>query len=331
MKFQQLKEILGQFKDKNILVVGDVGIDRYIHGTTSRLSAEAPVPIFIEESREDRPGLAANVTANLVALGAKVRTVGVVGIENSQYLRKILGTDLILDTTRPTTIKERYCVGTHHLLRVDTESTRPIEWGNTECLVLNQLESLCKANSFNAIIMQDYQKGVLTPHVAELIHHLAKTNSTPIFVDPNLKANPDLYLGATVITPNQQEAEVMADVGKIGKNLENLDLVAQKIIERTKCEYVVITLGAKGMAIYREDWPSAITIPSKAKAVFDVCGAGDTVIAALTLAFCSHDQSGALTSMEEATHVANLAAAIKVSKFGTSVVTTGEILASLSD
>ena len=328
MDRKRLKEILEQFKTKNILVIGDVGIDRYIHGTASRLSPEAPVPIFIEKSRENRPGLAANVTANLMALGAQVKTVGIVGLYNYQYLQEILGTDLILDESRPTTIKERYCCGTHHLLRVDTESTTNIS-NNIVARVNARIEDLCSENNFDAIIVQDYQKGLLVQSLTATLCKISNAKNIPIFTDPNSNADIKLYRGSTVITPNRVEAEILAGF-KIGEHLERLAPVAKSLCSKVGCEYVVITLGAEGMAVYRYDWTDVKLISAKARQVFDVCGAGDTVIASLALAFCSQDNDfGLRTSIEEAAYLSNLAAAVKVGKFGTSTVTTQEILSSL--
>lgn len=317
----RLKSLLKKLKNKKILVIGDVGVDRYTLGSVERISPEAPVPIVLVGEEKLKLGLAANVADNVQALGGIPLLIGVMGrdrcADDFRDLLKKLGistTHLLIDSSRRTILKERVVSELQQLLRIDYESQHPM--GNkTQTKVLRKIEKLMP--SVDAVIMEDYAKGLLTPFLAKAIIDLANARGKIVAVDPNIKSTVSLYAGATMITPNTKEAEKLS--GIIIRDQASLLEAGRKLLTLTKCEYVIVTRGKEGIAVFCRQPDSVHLIPTYAREVYDVSGAGDTVISLMTMAVCA----GA--SIEEAAILGNLAGGIEVGKRGTATVSPGEI------
>lgn len=310
------REILQRFKGKKILVIGDYMVDEYIKGTVERISPEAPVPVVEAKGVTLKPGGAANVVANVIALGGYAVPLGVVGNDGAgerlrELLKKIgVETDtLITDTSRPTTRKTRIVAGSQQLLRVDWES-RDYLPEEIEKQVISFLNTNYK--EFDAIIISDYGKGVVT---RELFKFTGKIKEKiPIFLDPKEKNFP-IYTDVTAMTPNIKETAQAVGVTPTTK--EETERAGKLLIERYKLNYAVITRSEKGLSIVTKK--ETKHIPTRAKQVFDVTGAGDTVISAFALSVAA----GARPF--EAGEIANLAAGVVVGKLGTATVTVEEI------
>ena len=306
---------------RKILVVGDVGVDRYTLGTVDRISPEAPVPIVLVQEEQLKLGLAANVADNIYALGGTPWLVGVIGrdrgAQDFQHLLKKGGMStsyLVSDPSRRTVLKERVVSDRQQMLRIDYESTHSMG-EKTEAKVFGQIQKLLP--KADAVIVEDYAKGLIGADLASSIFSLARSLGKTVAVDPNTKTPVDLYLGATVLTPNTREAESLAGL-KIQDDA-SLIQAGEKILKRTQAKNVVITRGKEGMAIFTEGSREVSLIPTYAREVYDVSGAGDTVISVLTLAL----SSGA--TIEEAAVLGNLAAGVEVGKRGTATVSPKEI------
>jgi D-beta-D-heptose 7-phosphate kinase/D-beta-D-heptose 1-phosphate adenosyltransferase len=321
------KKIIGiieQFKDKKVLVIGDVMLDKYIVGDVTRISPEAPVQVVKVTAEGFAPGGAANVANNLSALGSGSFMVGIAGEDDARDIlirefgkRKINVDGIFTDNSKPTIQKVRIVARGQQLLRVDYEKTDSAD----SLMGRKILEFVTKnVDHVDALIVSDYAKGVVTEELMRQLVELTKSKNKIIVVDPKPK-HMAFYKGVTLITPNHQEASTMAgideksddDVLKIGNNLlEKLDAT------------ILITRGEKGMSLF-EEANNVTHIPTKAKEVYDVTGAGDTVVAALALALAS----GATTN--EAAIIANHAAGITVGKVGTSSVSIKELKESLEN
>ena len=315
-------EILRSFRDRNVLVLGDVMLDEFVWGDVTRISPEAPVPVVDVRRESMHLGGAANVLANLVALGARGSVVGVIGNDAAgERLRTGLhemGADkfLISDTTRPTTTKTRIIAHSQLVVRADRESRVPVPTQVEDMIISGLKEALKKADAF---VVSDYDKGVVTPRILREILPLAY-EQVPVLVDPKLR-NFNSYRPATLVTPNHLEALRMTDTEDTS---DNGSLHAAKVIrEKLGCDAVLITRGDRGMMLLESN-ASAVFVETAAREVYDVTGAGDTVIAALAGALAS----GA--TMLEAATLANHAAGIVVGKVGTATATADELLGSFA-
>lgn len=314
----ELLEILDRMSGVRVLVVGDVMLDRYWIGRASRLSPEAPVPVVSLGSVLNKPGGAANVAANIAALGAAAILVGLVGQDEAgTALRGALRENGISDEylmtaeNRPTTTKTRVLVHNQQIARIDDESDAPL--GDAEESELaGRVTEL--AESVDAIVLSDYAKGCLTDRFVAAVIAEAKKNGKPVLVDPK---NRDLakYSGATLLTPNLTEALNAAGIEKGGE--EQADEAAEMILSRTSIDSLLITLGEHGMKLFTAG-SEPVHFPSMARQVFDVTGAGDTVVALLAAAL------GSGADMHAAISFANIGAGISVEKVGTAVITTEE-------
>ena len=318
----ELLRILSEFRKQHICVLGDVGIDRYTQGIAERISPEAPVPIIFVESEYLKLGLAANVADNIIALGGRAEINGVIGSDqDAKDLIRMLkeknlpSQSLVVDQTRRTILKERIVAETQQVLRVDYESTHPLSPSIQKKVQSTTVKNILKAD---ALIIEDYAKGLLNPSMIRAAILAAKKRKIPILVDPHAKTPVEWYRGATLLKPNRREAEVLA--GERILDPKSLIRVGRKIIEKTECESVIITLGKEGVAIFKNDSAAPTFIPTFAREVYDVSGAGDTVIAVLALSLAS----GA--KLEEAALISNLAAGVEVSKRGTATVSPQEIM-----
>jgi len=301
-----MKEIIEGFKNKHIVVVGDIILDKYIYGDVSRINPEAPVPVLNVKKVKYVLGGATNVAANITSLGGRCTIMGQVGKDDAGAKVKELlkeqdiDFNLIENENFMTIKKTRIVAKNQHVVRVDWEIPKEIE----EEHVGNVIKSI-KASGCDMIIVSDYAKGTVTK---ELMDGL-KTSDTKIIVDPKPK-NKELYKGVFLITPNTQESREMTgtkDIEKMGKEL----------VKQLGCN-VILTRSEEGVSVFSGE--KHHYIPAKAREVYDVTGAGDTFVAAISLAI----SSGA--SLSEAALVANHASGISVSKLGTATVTTNELL-----
>ncbi len=317
-----LHQLIPQFGRAKILVVGDLILDEFVWGKVSRISPEAPVPVVWAQSESVMPGGAANVANNIRALGGQVSVIGVVGEDRwgAQLLQELDARSVdvsgVVRSHRPTTVKTRVIAHHQQVVRVDREQRGELPDPVPDRLLDAIRERLDKAD---ALVIEDYGKGVITRHLLETIIPLARSRGKLITVDPK-EEHFDLYRQVTALTPNRAEAG--AAVGRELERDADVARAAEELLTRLACDGLLITLGEDGMWLFERDGRQA-RISTVAQEVFDVAGAGDTVIAAFTLALAS----GA--TMEQAARVANHAAGIVVGKLGVAVATPDELVARL--
>jgi rfaE bifunctional protein kinase chain/domain len=321
---RRLRSLIPKFRGRSILVVGDLMLDHYIRGSVSRISPEAPVPVVMVNNETDIPGGAGNVAHNLAELGARIEVLGVLG-DDAEGLRLIADLNargvasqrIVTDPSRVTSQKCRVIAERQQMIRFDRETAGPLSH-ETEKRLLDRLpEALREAD---ALILSDYGKGVLSPRVLSAAIAQGRKRGIPVVVDPKVE-HFALYKGVTCITPNAHEAwGGMRRSAKPG--LEPLIELGHDILKLLKSESVLITRGPDGMSLFRKGGKD-VHIPTQAREVFDVTGAGDTVIATLTLGLAA----GA--TIEQAAKIANVAAGIVVGKLGTATTTLDEIAKAL--
>jgi D-glycero-beta-D-manno-heptose-7-phosphate kinase len=319
MDRKRVEQILNQFSGKTILIVGDVMLDEFIWGKVARISPEAPVPIVEVLNETYKLGGAANVASNIRELGGKPIQIGVVGKDETgtRLLELLKESEIegfgVARDDRPTTLKTRIIAHNQQIVRADWESRQPLSPQLNLALSTAFFRYLPQAS---AVIISDYDKGVVNRELMTTIWPKAKSAGVPVFLDPKVH-HADYYKPITMITPNQREAELLT--GMAIPDQGALEEAGQKLLERFECEYALITCGEEGMALF--DRSVSHHLPTFAREVFDVTGAGDTVIATLALV----RSTGA--TMEEAATLANHAAGIAVGKVGTATVTREELLA----
>jgi D-beta-D-heptose 7-phosphate kinase / D-beta-D-heptose 1-phosphate adenosyltransferase len=310
-----------------ILVVGDAMLDRYIWGTVGRISPEAPVPIVCTTHHSEQPGGAANVTVNIAHLGAVAILVSFVGAdENRMLLESGLRANgiepvLVESAEFPTVTKLRVLGNHQQMLRIDSERLGPRPQADYDCLLAAALDQL---RNVQALVLSDYAKGVLAPEVCQTLIVEARRLGIPVLVDPK-NADFSRYRGATTICPNLGELSAAANsmvAGEDAKNLQALLIAAEKMVSQFDFEFLTATLSEKGIALVRPG--NRLIAPADARQVFDVSGAGDTVIAVLALALASGLRP------ETGVELANMAAGIVVGKVGTVPVERHELLAALA-
>lgn len=298
---ETIEQIFRSFKEKTIAVIGDVMIDKYIFGHVSRISPEYPVPVVDVTRESSRLGGAANVAVNAHALGAETLLIGVTGNDaerrNLESLMREHGLDpamLVADGSRPTTCKTRILSQNHHITRVDYESRTPVEKALEERLLGMFMEI---AGSVDAVVLEDYNKGVLTPSLIASVIAICRERGTPVLVDPKLKGFFS-YGGSTVFKPNLSElaASLGIPVANADRDVEQACLM---LLERLDVENLVVTRSEKGMTVYDGTFTH---IPALSLDVADVSGAGDTVIGTLALGLASG------LDLVTSTRIANLAA-----------------------
>jgi rfaE bifunctional protein kinase chain/domain len=319
----RFNEITSKFNSIDpIVVVGDVGIDKYTFGEVRRISPEAPVPVLEVTKEWLKLGLAANISHNLRTLGVKSTLCGVVGDDSNANVFDNLLEDEKLNTwgivrtkSRPTIFKERVTTNTQQICRIDYESSEYID-EETEQKILLRMDEFVK--NHQALIIEDYAKGTLTKSLIASLISKFKSNGRLVAVDPGRSTPPLFYKGATLLKPNLSEAKIMVEsLGYKEKKLEN---IAKILIEKLDLQMLVITLGAEGMALIDTKIQSELKIiPTVANEVFDVSGAGDTAISVLTSALLS----GA--TLEEAAWIGNCASGVVVGKKGTATVNLEEL------
>jgi rfaE bifunctional protein kinase chain/domain len=316
------QEILARFPEHQLLVLGDIMVDEYIWGSVSRLSPEAPVPVVEVKSESFRPGGAGNVAANIRSLGGRAILVGVVGndppaerLVDQLETAGIKSDGVLVDRTRPTTIKTRVVAGSQQIVRFDRESALDLSKEATERLLELATERLRDAD---ALLISDYAKGVISARVARKILPLARRRKKIVVIDPKVH-HFHLYKGATVVTPNHHEAAAFARFRLREEN--DLEEMGRELRQKLGVGAVLVTRGEQGMSLFEDG--EVTHIPAVGKEVYDVTGAGDTVVAALGLALTS----GA--SLKEAAVIANHAAGVVVGRVGTAIVSRDELLDSL--
>jgi rfaE bifunctional protein kinase chain/domain len=310
LSIQRLNELKDNFKGKRIAIIGDMMLDIYFRGDVKRISPEAPVPIVEVENEFFRFGGAANCAMNISTLGGIPEPIGVIGYDNFGTIFRSLLADsgisakgIFVDETRPTTAKTRVIADKQHVVRIDKESKHSLVLDLNE-KILHHLENL--AGSLDGIILQDYNKGVLTESLINRIINLASTNKILVTVDPKFN-NFFSYENVTVFKPNRKEAEDVLGI-KI-KSDKDITMAGQILLERLKAKNVLLTLGAEGIAVFEMNKPEK-RMPTKARKVADVSGAGDTVISTLTLALAA----GA--DIYESSYLANYAGGIVCEEVG---------------
>lgn len=325
IKAADFSKYQNNMKDIRIAVIGDVMLDIYYWGKTERISPEAPVPVVNITDEEIKPGGAANVGLNIKSLGAEPVMFGVIGsdlyglnfIDNLSE-NKINVENIIVDKKRPTTVKTRILASNQHVVRFDKESSKDID-RKTEDKILTLIEK--KISGVDAVIFQDYNKGLLTPNIIKSVIKMAYEKKVITAVDPKFK-NYLCYKGATLFKPNLRETEEI--LKRKVRSESEIEKAGIDLMDKLELQKLVITLSERGMAIFDDNAIMTI-IPAKSAKIANVSGAGDTVIAALVSYMCA----GA--SFEEACTIANYAASIVVEDVSIIPVNPKELLKRLLD
>lgn len=323
----RFSRIIGSFKRKRILILGDLILDRYLFGKVSRISPEAPVPVVEVTDESFLLGGAANVAHNIVALGGNASVAGVIGRDRAgEVLKRLLEErtiqiEGIIEDRRTTTVKTRLIAQHQQVVRFDREDRKRLE-GKSLIKLLTFLKAAIEEH--DAVIISDYKKGVVSSSLMKSVVRLSRPDGTFIAVDPKV-GHFHLYKHVSLVTPNLAEASQGSGIEI--RDEKTLLRAGRTLLNRLSCRSVLITRGEEGMSLFERDDVSKETrvvfIPTVAKKVFDVTGAGDTVIAAMTLAHVA----GA--SLEEAAEIANHAAGIVVGEVGTAVVSPEKLVNSL--
>ena len=307
---EKLQARLAAMQGKRIAVLGDFMLDRYLWGSVTRISPEAPVPVVDIDSETEHLGGAANVANNIAALGALPLPIGVIGNDGSgQRLAELVqnagfpNAGIFVDASRPTTIKTRVIAHDQHVVRTDRESRHDLAPEMQEKL-LHHLENLLP--KLDAILIEDYNKGVISQPFLGRVIAMAQSHGCLITVDPKFNHFFE-YQNVTVFKPNRKEAEEV--IGMKLATANDLERAGKILLQRLQCAHVLITLGERGMALFSQNGAHHV-IPTRARRVHDVSGAGDTVIATLTVALAA----GA--DILEAAHLANYAAGVVVGEVG---------------
>jgi len=319
MPRDRVLKLIERMSKSRIVVIGDLILDRYLIGDTERLSPEAPVPVVTVREHRSALGGAANVAANVAAMGATCRLVGVVGDDpTGRALRAEMATlrlpDAFVETVagRPTTSKTRVLARGQQVVRIDEEVDRLLEGKELEHVLAKAEEALADAD---ALLLEDYNKGLLAPALIHAAMATAKKRGIPVVVDPKFRQFFD-YAGATVFKPNRREMEAALGAAV---DLEHRDALPEALT-RLKVDNLLLTLGADGMILVTRDGETTL-LPSLAREVYDVSGAGDTVTAWVGTCLAA----GA--TVREAAQLANIAAGIEVGKSGVATVSPEEVLA----
>lgn len=318
---QGLKQAATKFAGQRVLVVGDLMLDHYIHGDVERISPEAPVPVVRVVRESHLLGGAANVALNIAAFGGKPVLLGLAGDDDAgRALRTLLEQSgiesrILVSPKRPTTIKTRILAHHQQIVRVDREHHDPLS-DRLQLGLVEEMRALSK--NVQSVLVSDYAKGVVTPKLMDAARSLP---DVPLLVDPK-PSHASMYAKATLLTPNLKEAQAMSGISG-----DSPDVVLRQglaIFRKLKPRHLLITLGGKGMAVFQSP-DRVFRIPTAAKSVFDVTGAGDTVIAALGLSLA------AKLDLTSAAHLANLAAGKSVAVLGTHAVNQTELAQAIDE
>jgi rfaE bifunctional protein kinase chain/domain len=320
---KRFEEILSQFHSLSpVMVVGDVGVDKYTYGEVRRISPEAPVPVLEVSKEWHKLGLAANVTDNLQSLGVSSTLCGIIGDDNmgntfehllEEHRLKTWG--LVRVANRSTILKERVITNTQQICRIDYESKDNID-EDTKTKLLSRTKSL--NNNHSALIIEDYGKGLISEDISQALISNYKEMDKIVCVDPSRTTPPLWYKGATLLKPNRVEAMMMVE--HLGYKEKDISKIASILVEKLNLKKIIITLSSEGMALLDTEKDGKIhIIPTVANEVFDVSGAGDTAISAITASLIA----GA--SLEEAAWIGNCASGVVVGKKGTALVNQQEL------
>lgn len=311
----ETEQILDNFKNNNILVIGDIMLDKYIYGEVDRISPEAPVQVVNVKKEKYILGGAANVANNTASLGARTNICGVTGEDEAGSVllsclqEKHINGDMVFgDKAKKTIQKIRVVSQSQQLIRIDYENTVDIS-KDTEEKIIQQLKK--KIHNYDVIVLSDYAKGTITKEIAEFV---IKYSNKKVIIDPKPK-HKEFYKGAYLITPNLKEAVEMT--GIYAENEDTISVIGHTLMEEMN-SHILITCGAQGMYLFKKDG-DFFKLPTKAREVYDVTGAGDTVIATIATAIASGG------TMREASYIANYAAGIVVGKAGTATTAVEEI------
>ena len=321
---QHLRSLVPQLHGRRIVVIGAIMLDEYVRGDVTRISPEAPVPVVEVRSHDWRLGGAANAAANIQALGGAATLVGVVGQdETAATLTRLLegqqlGHELVRDAARPTSKKTRLVAQQQQIVRIDQESRAPVA-GQGAAELCAAIDRALRGAA--ACVLSDYAKGVITVEIARYAIEAARAAGLPVIVDPKQR-DFSVYRGATVITPNLHELEAAAH--SLGLGSFEVARAAGALLSVLGGAALLVTRSADGMSLFRGE-RAPLHVPALAKEVFDVTGAGDTVVATIALAL------GAGIAVERAVELASVSAAIAVSKRGTSTVSPAELVAALGE
>ena len=317
--------LLEAMRGRRVLVVGDLMLDEFIWGRVARISPEAPVPVVEVTGQSFHLGGAGNVAANLRALQGEAVLAGVVGADTAgervrASLREagIVPALAVSDGARPTTVKTRIVAHNQQVVRADREVASDLTGALEEALLACVRDHL---GSCHAVVVSDYQKGTITPRLMKVVRDRTRRSRIPVLVDPRVRHLPR-YKRVTVVTPNQLEAEQAT--GLRIRSDEDLAAAGRRLLAMLGCEAALVTRGEQGMSLF-ERGRRPVHIATAAREVFDVTGAGDTVIAALALALCAGAR------LPEAAALANRAAGIVVGKVGTATASPEEILSSFGE
>ncbi len=318
-------DLLSRFRSQRIVVVGDIMLDEYWFGTVERISPEAPVPVVAVQEQESKLGGATNVAQNIRSLGGEVITVGVIGDDRAGRIVQSRMSDqgmsldgLLIESQRPTTVKTRILAHSQQVVRADFETTNALESEPLTKLIRTCLDALENAAG---LVISDYGKGVIQPQLLDQIVPAARAQGKFVVVDPK-DTHFSSYRRVTTLTPNHHEAGFVA--GKRIRDDESLRAVGFELLDRLEADSLLITLGEKGMALF-EPVGTMTQIPTVAKTVYDVTGAGDTVIAAVAMALAAGG------SMLQAAYTANVAAGEVIKQVGTAQTTVEAIRRALDD
>lgn len=316
---KRLHAIIQKFKDRRILVLGDIMLDKYIWGHVDRISPEAPVPVVEVNKDTSCLGGAGNVCFNLQELGARPLLVGTVGTDpEGEWIKKSVldGRGIIIDPKRPTTVKTRIIAHQQQVVRVDREKNTPIS-SKTQKNILEVI----KTENYEGILLSDYNKGTLTKSLVKEVLDFSQRSDIPVFVDPKVE-NFRLFSPVTLLAPNHFEAEKFVQYSCLTD--EQVERAGQEILNKISAKYLILKRGEHGMTVF-EKGKRSFHIPTQAKEVFDVTGAGDTVIAAAVVSLLA----GA--NIKESALISNAAAGVVVGKIGTAALSTQELLRAITN
>ncbi len=309
---RQLQDQLSDLKGKKVFIFGDIGIDEYVKGEVRRISPEAPVPVVEVTETDKKLGLSGNVAANVQSLGGEPFLFSLVGDDrNAGHLRDLLAEKqisskyLMTDPSRETTSKLRVMSGQHHVVRVDYENKTPL---SSEAFKNFQKEIQAGIQECDTVVIQDYAKGQVSEHSCQWIIETAKQQGKKVIVDPYRSTPLPYYKGAQFMTPNRDEAFELAKQIPQPNIWQNVDLIGPELMKAIQSPQMVITLGAEGVKIFDEE--RSFHLPTFAQKVFDVTGAGDTVIAAFALGVAAG------WDIKQSAFLANMAAGVVVGHVG---------------
>jgi D-beta-D-heptose 7-phosphate kinase/D-beta-D-heptose 1-phosphate adenosyltransferase len=314
---QKMIQIVNEFEHKRILVLGDLMMDKYIWGHVSRISPEAPIPVVVAKKDTSCLGGAGNVAHNLQKLGASPLLAGIVGEDKEgAWIRNAVEDDrgIFVIPQRPTTVKTRVIAHHQHVVRVDMEEKEPISAD-----LMDKIHHFIQKEKWDGLIISDYNKGIVTEPLLKKVLSLAQQKNLPVCVDPKVE-HFHFFSPVTLITPNHLEAESV--VHHACRSDKEVEKAGNTILSKISATYLILKRGEQGLSVF-ERGKKALHVPTLAHEVYDVTGAGDTVIAVSSLALLA----GA--TIQEAAMLANIAAGIVVGKLGTAALTSAELIAAL--